>query len=487
MPGTYSIENRPKRPGAYFRFEAAEERIIPPAIGGIVAIPITHDWGPVEQATLVRSHAEFDQVFGDSITPGRNAVLQAFRGEDLDDTYGAGGVLVYRMTGTSGALATLQLQNTTPAPAVRLDSKYQGARANSLKVTVQDLASDPTKTEVIVYDGALEVERYQYADTDIAGFVSQVNLSSRWVTATMLIGTTALQNVASAAMTGGDSGTTLTVTDWTSALSALEIERFSLFAPMNLTDSAVVTSLKTWAINLNNSGRRFMVVLGGALNETVSDAVTRAQSLNSEHFVTVGVGSVRDDGLLDAAGNGTVLSTAALAPRIAGILAARGSALGATYARLAGLTILQGPTEGSILTAYDGGVIVLARDTDIEAPVHLETALTTYTTKTDNDKPYKVYSRPKYVRTMGAFETTLTEWAGRYIVGRTVVNNKTRDAVVGQARSILTSYEEAGGVQPGWTVTIPADASDDDEYIEIIVGMRFGRSAEQVFFRCRVG
>jgi hypothetical protein len=240
-------------------------------------------------------------------------------------------------------------------------------------------------------------------------------------------------------------------------------------------------------INLNEKGRRFLAVIGGALNETLAAAVARSASLNSEYFVNVGIGSVRDDAMLDVNGNGIVLSSSQLAPRIAGILAARGSALGATYARLNGDTILQGPTEGSILSAYDNGVTVLARDSDVEAPVHLEAVLTTYTVKTDNTKPYQVYSRPKYLRTMGAFETTLTEWAGRYIVGRMAVNSKTRDAVVGYAQAILQQYEEAGAVQSGWSVSIPQDASDNDNYIEVLVGMRFGRSADQIFFRCRVG
>ena len=94
MPGVYSETNRPRRPGAYFNFIAKEEPVIPPSVGSVVAIPLTHDWGP-DVPTMVGSMAEFDKIYGDTDTPGRRAVSLAFRGEDLDGIMGAGAVLVF--------------------------------------------------------------------------------------------------------------------------------------------------------------------------------------------------------------------------------------------------------------------------------------------------------------------------------------------------------------------------------------------------------
>ena len=58
--------------------------------------------------------------------------------------------------------------------------------------------------------------------------------------------------------------------DWTAAVSALEVERFGVFAPYDMTGAPDVAALKTWAKNLNAAGKRFMTVLGGVVNETVS-------------------------------------------------------------------------------------------------------------------------------------------------------------------------------------------------------------------------
>ena len=84
---------------------------------------------------------------------------------------------------------------------------------------------------------------------------------------------------------------------------------------------------------------------------------------------------------------------------------------------------------------------------------------------------------------MHSFEIDLTDTCARKYIGRLPMNDKTREAVVGEATTVLRAYENAGIIQPGWTVVIPAGASDDDEFVEVETGMAFGRSLEQIFFR----
>lgn len=483
MPGTFSKTARPKLPGAYVNFEALPQSSVPPSVGSVVAIPFTHDWGPMDRAVRVDSLGEFKSVYGPSEdTPGYKAVKQAFQGEGVTGRGGAGQVVAVRIGGSAAAKSSRVLQNTTPAAALTLTALYEGTYGDDLRVTIQDYASDAAKDELILLLGSVELERYVYANTDVNDLAAQINATSEWVSAVANISGVALGTIANAAFTAGNDGGTLVAGDWTAMLTLLEVERFSVFAPFDMTDTGIVASIKAWAQTLNTQGKRFMTVLGGALNETVTTAVTRAASLNDENFVTVGVGSVEDDEL-------GILSTSQLAPRIAGVIAQRGEAMSLTYARLAGLTIVVGPSLANVLTAYDGGVVVLGRDSNVEAPVRIEKGVTTYTTTSNVQKPKTIFSDPKFVRTMQALEGEITEWAETYVIGQLQVNQKTREAVIGEMMARLKRREELGVIQAGWSVEVDRNPapSDDDTFIALLYGIKFGRSVEQVFNTIRVG
>lgn len=492
MPGQFSKANRPRRPGAYFNFEGVPTATLPPATGAIVAIPFTHNWGPFKEAVPLGSYAEFVATYGeygDVPTPGKIAVWQAFRGEGVAGRAGAGTVLAYRTGGSSAAKASITLVNTagTPANAITLSARYEGTKGNDLRVTVQDYAADVTKDELIVYDGTVELERFQYDNTDITDLAAQINAGSDWLSAGAVTSGTSLALVTAQPLTGGDDGATLAAGDWTALMTALETERFAFLAPYDLTDSSILTSLKTWAQNLNANGKRFTTVVGGDAGESVTDAVTRSASLNDPDFVNVGVGSAVD---VDVNPNAeTTLSTSQLAPRIAGILAARGESQSISFARMAGLDrLVAGATEQGILTAFDGGVVVLARDSSA-VPIRVEKGLTTFTTQNDEHRPYLIFRQPKFVATMHGLETELTEYAEANVIGQLPINDKTRQLLVGEFGSRLRRREDAGILQAGSTVGIDPDPppSDSDEFVALVYGIAFGRSVEQVYNTVRVG
>lgn len=493
MPGEFIKSNRPPRPGTYVNFEAEAAAVIPPAVGSIVAIPFTADWGPFEEVTPLGSLADYRANYGSNKqTAGYYAVQQAFRGEGLPGVGGAGIVLGYRYGGASAAKAARTLANTaaTPVTALTLTSKYEGTRGNAFKVTIETNADDGAKKDLVLLEGSVELARYTYTPTDIAGLAAQINADGVYATAVANVTGVALATVTGSAFTGGDDGTTLLAADWTAFMAALDTERFSILAAYNLTDSAILASLLTWTQDQNNDGHRFMVVVGGALNETISDAEDRSGDLDDPNFINVGVGSVEDSGLEDANGDPVILSSAQLTSRVAGILAARGEAMSLTFARLAGVTrLISGANESGIRRAFDAGVTVLGRDSNLTAPVRIEKGLTTFTDTSDPDRPYLIYRTPKYLRTMGGVQTDLQEWADANVIGRLPVNNKTRDYVLGQAKAFLLARESAGVVQPGWTCEVDPDPppSDDDDFVAILIGLRFGRSVEQVFFTIRVG
>lgn len=486
MPGTFSKANRPRRPGTYVNFSAQQPVVVPPSQGSIVAVPLVHSWGPADTPVLLRSYDEFRAQFGDYDTAGRTAVQQAFRGEGLPGAGGAGGVLAYRMTAAAGAKATRALANTatTPVTGVTLTGRYEGTKGNDLRVTVQDNAVDAARDDLVILDGTVEVERYTYPQADLAALVATINASSRWVTATLGTDGTALAAVTAVALTGGANGDTLTATEWTNAMTVLETERFGVLAPYNLTDGAVLTSLVTWAKNQNARGRRFTTVVGGAAGEGVAAAIARSQSINDPNFINVGVGTLNDEAL-------GALSTAQVAPRIAGILAARGEGSSITFARLAGIeSITGGAGAADIDRAYDAGVVVFSRDTYTAAPIRVEKALTTFTTATDAARPLEVFGNPKFVRTMQGIENDATEIGERPgIIGVLPVNDKTRNLMRGEISALLQAREGRGVIQPGWSVDIDTDppASDDDEFVALRLAVRFSRSTEQIYLSIVAG
>jgi hypothetical protein len=494
--GTFSKANRPTLAGTYFDFAVAQPAALAPSIGSIVALGITHNWGPFKKATLCTSLNDFIAQFGGDLNnpdAGLTAVYEAFKGEGLPDFGGAGSVIVYRMGGSTAAKATKTLQNTTPAAALVLTAKYEGTRGNALALTTQDHASDPTMNELLVIDttggGSVVLETFVYLDTNIADLAAQINGSSDYLTATSSITGVALAAVSSVALIGGDDGTTLITGDYTTAMTALEIQRFGVLSFQNLTDSAIQTSLRTWVQGQNAVGRRFFLVVGGILDEVIGAAVTRSGILNDPDIINVGVGSVADNDLLDVNGNPIVLSTAQLAPRIAGIVAHRGERMSLTFAKLAGLSIINGPSASDIAKAYDAGVLVLSRSSDALATVHVEKGISTFTTKTDLSRPKAIFSVPRYLAVMHGVQTDLVLWADENIIGKTTVDGETRAAVLAYTNTLLRERQRVNAVQPGWSAFIDPSppASDSDDFIAIVLAAKFGRSTEQVYFTAQLG
>lgn len=482
MPGTFSKSARPKRPGAYFNFVATQQEQVLPTSASTVAIPVTANWGPFKTLTLCNSLSDYTSQFGPSqTTPGYMAVYQAFKGEGTPGRGGAGQVLVYRTGASAAAKATRALSNTTPARALTLTARYQGTYGNTLTVTTQVNADDNTRNDLLLYVGGILVEEYTYAPTDIRALAAEINSISDWVTAVADVTGVALAAVTSQAFASGNDGETLTTGEWADALDAIETARFSIFAPYNLTDDTVLASIKTWAANLNTRGKRFLTVVGGALDEGIVDANERSASLAHPDICNIGVGGVEDDLF------GT-LSTAQLAPRIAGILAAKGEEASITYALLSGVRPRGFATDAAIARAFDAGTIVLSSSNNPNAAVKIEKGLTTYTGG-DANKPYLIFRSPKYVRTMHGIETELTEWAEQFVIGQMQVNDQTIAFVLGEARTRIGARVTRGSIQSNPTVIVDPDPppTPEDEFVALLYGLRFGRSVEQVFNTVNIG
>lgn len=486
MSGSFVKSARPTRPGAYFNWLAVQSNPPQPGVEGIVAVPFTSDWGPSEVPVILNSFSDYLNVFGSTTsTLGYRDVYQAFEGEGLPGAGGAGAVLAYRMSGSAAAKATHAFTNTTPAAALTLTAIYEGTRGNSLNVTVQAAAGLSGIDQILIYDGVTLLETYNFShtSTDVVALAAAINANSDWVTATETISGVPLTYVANVSLTGGLGGESLVTADWTNMLAAIQVQQFAVIgSEWPTADSATMTALLAWIIAMRASGRMFRLVIGGLLNEVSTTALARSASFNHEAVINIGQGSVQDANL------NQTLSTGMLAPRVAGIVVARGEVQSLTYARFQGLSIIQGATDAEIASAFAGGLIVLARDSNVDAPVRIDKGVTTYTTTTNAAKPYLIYRNPKFIATMDDIQLELTSFGEQQVIGKMEVSPSSRAFVRSFVQQLLKAREALGIIQPGWTVDddFNPPATAQDEFMQFAIGLVFGRSAEQVFFTASV-
>jgi hypothetical protein len=503
MAGDYNESVRPILAGVYTRFAAQRPNTPPPAAGTVVALPITHDWGPMDTETLLADYTHFQQQFGIgntvSDTPGARAVYDAFRGEGLEGLGGAGGVLVTRFGGSAAAKASVTLQNGagTPANALKVETRYETGKA-TLKLIVSPIVAN-TQT-VDLYDGTTFLESYTY-HTDVApamgGLRDSLNAISKVVevptdnTGLILEGTTGLA-AGTFTLVGGNSGTVVTAGDWSAVLDTFANDDFAFLAPFDVpwapgvtepapTNRSIIAALVQWVKDENARGHRVSALVGGALDELVADALARQAACASEFIITAGGPGVNDD-LWGA------WSTSQLVPRLAGIFANRGETLAAHFARLAG-TLPRPKVGGGAISTADvetltkGGVIALTRDRFRDAPTRLVNSVNTYIADT-TDKPRVIYGNPKFVLSMQQFANEAEADLERFMVGRVVVRPETRSAAASRVLRIARRREPLA-FNTG-TKVVALDGEDTDEFVQLVVTLAFGRALAQLFIQANV-
>lgn len=471
------------RPGTSIVFKAAATERIAPSLGATVAVPITHDWGPLgserDGSPTLTSLAAFDVLYGNSDTAGRRAVLMALNGQGPDQGGGAGAVVVHRMA-PGAARSTRTHANTTPTTpgnAVRFDALWLGTRGNRITYDVADDPRDTTKDQLTLYFDGARVERYSYPNADIAALVAQINDRSNYIAATLLLDGVSLAYGTNLALTGGTDGTALTGTDYTAALTALEAQRFTILAFPNLTDAAIVASAVAWVQTQSDVHRPVMLVIGGGPTDDIVSALARTRAADDPHVVNLGVGSYVDE-LLDR-----TVSTAELAPRIAGILAARGEERSLTFAKIGGLYAVgdTAPDSGEIVEAIAGGVTVLSRSTSPDAELKVEKGVTTWVTETDASRPRDIFGDPRLVRIMDLFVRGIKEWGDDTIIGGTTVTDDTRSTVQGEAKARQDNLEGRGLILPGTAfVVVKEPATPEGDDIPFDFGWQFARTTHNL-------
>lgn len=458
---------KPVIPQTRIRFAGVRRTRVPISIGGTVALLLTHDWGPMaSELAKPELLSEFDawsDRYGDSDTIGRTAVAGAFAGQGLRGAGGAGAVIPVRM-GTGASRASKVLQNTAAADAVTLTAKWAGTRGNDFDFVIDADPNDATRDRLrLRYKGTV-VETTSYPRAALGTLVDTINARDQgYVTAELNADGVALAATAGTSLVGGTNGAALTGADYLAALDVLEMQPFTLLAAADLTDAAIQASILAWVRSQEDANRPVVWTVGGDAGESIAPAIARSTALADPHVVNLGVGTYHDD-LLDKD-----LSTAQIAPRIAGILAARGEDKALTAAEIGGLHAIggTGASSGDAEAAIANGVTVLIRTDSDEADLRVAMGLTTFTSDADPARPRAIFSEPRFIRIMDLFLREMKRWGDQIVIGNVPVNQDTRDAVRQKATGLIDAMvlrglilTKAGGADEDPFVTTPVTTDD---------------------------
>lgn len=492
---------KPELPDAVVRWVGTSQTVIQPSQNQIVAIPIVHDWGPSLSDTpdtvngipgglqVFPSLPEWEAVYGQGSTAGRDAVIGAFLGMNVPGGAGAGGVITPRMITGSGAVATFIKQNATPANAITFTARWKGSAGNNISFAVEQDPNVAANDRLRLMFNGVTKEQYSYLKTDITSLAAAITLRpSRLVTATMSITGVALPYTAGTSLTSGNDGSSVTTTEYAAVQAALENKEFGVFAPFNLTDAPTKVQLVAWKQTMETAQKPFRMVFGGAAAEVLSAIQTELSSnptLRDPGVIRFGFGTLHDDVL------NKDMSTAQLASRIAGVIVARGERAALTSAELGGLHYVgsTGPLRSDIVAGRDSGITMLQKVSDPDTDLAVAHGVSTFISRTTVGQPYEFFSEPRIVGILYNLQRRITTWARKILVGDTTVSDDSRRELAKEIRKYLDEYEGNGLATPGsGFITVYNTDADPTMYdtIPYQFGFRPARTANYVLGEGRI-
>ncbi len=485
MSGEWSIDSpTPIRPGFYISFQTVGT---PGAAGGrfgVVGLPITADWGPINEFVTIRSVDELHNTYG--VDNGDGTVTSHLVREAL--LGGASEVKVLRLADGDEASATKILVDATPTTpkSITLTAKYKGARGNNFKVTVAENPLDSSKNDVIIYEGNVRKEIFTHTKTDCDQLLALINdtaRGSKLVTAARTVGTgaftTGLVSVSAVAFTGGDSGEdTLLTADYTTALDLFEREGgFDVFALDGVDTAEVVEGVVAWTDEMNAQGNYLVAVVGGPAAEIVSASISRTVAYDNEFVVSIGGG---DHILTLADGTENERSSAMLSPRVAGMIAAVGITGSITRAELPGVKVKTPLTKSEAESLIGAGVVSLFKRGDTTV---IEDGLTSFTTFTDDkDETFATISNIRVMQQMG---TDLNRIFETEFLGKIRNTETARQAVKTRIEQYLKLLEAQSVLVNGSTVEIDTRASNAGHAIHYSVAVQFAPELKKILVGVR--
>jgi phage tail sheath protein FI len=265
-------------PGVYIEEVKSQVHTITGVATSVAAFVGWANKGPIDQAALIFSFADFDRLFG-----GLNK--DSYLGYAVQHFFANGGSSAYIVRLEAGATpATVRLKDSGAVDVLQIDTKNPGAWGRSISIDTKARATDPTRFRIAVSytdpNGRITTESYENLSMNPANarFVeSVVNNASQLIKATVVTPTTPVKSpptdqtgTAVNSGTAGEDGTILTVDlpAFKSALTNLTngtdtrldlVDLFNLFVVPGETDATTINTLEAYC-----KTRRALMIVDGA-------------------------------------------------------------------------------------------------------------------------------------------------------------------------------------------------------------------------------
>lgn len=437
FPGEQKI-----RPGVFIRVTNVGEPQQDTVPQGIAAAVFQADWGPLGEVQILESKAAGDALY----RSGNLACYQEeFRG-------GCRQVVAYRV-GAGGQKASVVLKNELDADAVTITGKYVGTHGNKLAITLEADPNDATKKVFSVYEDGILREQYKFTagEDEIDRLIAAIPATSL-ITATKVDGATgALKDYTSLEPLLGGQNPTVTTTDYTNALNAIETKDWNELA-VDSDDPAIHAVVKEYIDRVRAEGKRVRATVGEPTSVTLATRLTNAAAFNDYAIKYVANGFKLADG--------SIIEGWKAAARIAGMSAAASVTTSLTHAVIAGAVEVVGAlTNAQIEQAIQSGAIVFS--TNAAGQVQVEYDINTFVTPdAEHDAGWKKNRR---VRTR---DTLIGRIAATWdtLIGKVNNDKDGRATLIAAAQGIIDDMIAEGALLPGGTIyEDPANPPSGDQ------------------------
>lgn len=378
--GTWLSQNK-VRPGAYINFKAVPKPSMTVGDRGIVAIPLSLNWGAT---------GKLIEVLSSDLLDGNSKKLVGFTAFDSESKLLAGSLsycykaLVYRMN-AGGVKATATIGN------IIATAKYFGTLGNKIIISVSEDQVTNLWTVITYVDGSSVDKQVITAATEL--------VSNDYVDFSVdELGT--LTESAGTALTGGTNGTAVEATAYPAFLALLAMAKWQTLACLS-SDTSIKSSIQTFIRQCRDDEGRY-----------VQGVVADYSGADYEGIINSISGAVIDD---------VTFSKEDFVAIVAGMTAGANFNESNTAKKIVGATSIVGElTDAQIKEALGNGKFLLSTSTDGDIKVEQDiNSLHTYS----QDRNYN-FSKNRIIRTLDEIGTTTKSTWEKTYMGK-VDNNKT--------------------------------------------------------------
>jgi len=245
--------------------------------------------GPSDEAVLVQSLAEFENIFGGFFlsTSYLHPTVETFFEEGGTQAY------VARVVGSSATTGTRVLLGTASASAttvMTIDATGPGSWSSNVSVTVEHVGASSFKVKILYSSVEVYSTGTVTSLTQAAGRINSSTIASRYVVASVASGQTARPASGTLALSAGDSNLgTVANSTYITALDlfndALGTGAVCIPEVENATNNTTYTVSEALVTHANANSR--IAILHGAIDDTSAEVIAKAASIqaddNAEH------------------------------------------------------------------------------------------------------------------------------------------------------------------------------------------------------------